>query len=130
MQDRPTAAELLGAIRAFLENDVAPELSGRKAFHMRVTLNSLKILDRELAGEEEAVRAEHRRVASLMGRETEPPATLESTKEAVRALNEELARAIRSGEMDGRWAETLDVVRQNVLEKLRIANPSYEGASS
>ena len=33
MQDRPTAVELLEAIREFLEQDVMPAVEGRVQFH-------------------------------------------------------------------------------------------------
>ena len=36
MQDRPTAVELLEAIREFLEQDVMPTVEGRVRFHSRV----------------------------------------------------------------------------------------------
>ena len=41
MQDRPTALELLAAVRAFLEDDVLPCLEGRKRFHGPVAVNIL-----------------------------------------------------------------------------------------
>ena len=40
MQDRPTYAELLAAVRHFLEADVVPRLDGPKKFHARVAANA------------------------------------------------------------------------------------------
>jgi hypothetical protein len=49
MQDRPTALELLRAVREFLEADVLPSLEGRRRFHGLVAANVLGIVERELA---------------------------------------------------------------------------------
>lgn len=46
---RPTARELLAAVRDHLTEDVMPATSGRLAFHARVAANVLAIVERELA---------------------------------------------------------------------------------
>ena len=46
--DRPDAAELLDAIREFLENDVMAATEGRVQFHTRVAINGLNMVTREL----------------------------------------------------------------------------------
>jgi hypothetical protein len=46
---RPTAREILDAVRAFLTDDVMPGTSGRLSFHARVAANMLAIVERELA---------------------------------------------------------------------------------
>ena len=43
MQDRPTIAELLEAVRDFLERDVVDALEGTTKFHARVAVNVLGI---------------------------------------------------------------------------------------
>ena len=48
MQDRPTAVELLEAVREFLGQDVMPAVEGRVRFHTRVAVNALGMLEREL----------------------------------------------------------------------------------
>jgi aminoglycoside phosphotransferase (APT) family kinase protein len=45
---RPTASELLDAVREFLTDDVMPATSGQLAFHARVAANALAIVAREL----------------------------------------------------------------------------------
>ena len=45
---RPTAAELVDAVREHLTDRVAPELSGAAAFHLKVAGNALGIVEREL----------------------------------------------------------------------------------
>lgn len=49
MQGRPTARELLEAVREFLTNDVMPGTEGRISFHARVAANVVGIVERELA---------------------------------------------------------------------------------
>ena len=124
MQDRPTAAELLRAAREFCERDLLPELTGRRRFHTRVLANVLGILEREWEGEEDALRAEWRRLDELLGGEDEP-ATGHELAATVRQRNGELSARIRSGAMDDRFPETLALLRSTVAEKLAIANPAY-----
>ncbi|MBV9936501.1 MAG: phosphotransferase family protein [Actinobacteria bacterium] len=46
---RPTAREILDAVRGYLTEDVMPGTSGRLSFHARVAANMLAIVERELA---------------------------------------------------------------------------------
>ena len=47
-QDRPTAAQLVTAVREFLERDVMGATDGRVNFHARVAVNVLNTVAREL----------------------------------------------------------------------------------
>ena len=129
MQDRPTARELLTAVREFLEADVVPALDGVTRFHARVAANVLAIVEREMASEEQSLLAEWERLAHLLGVDGEPPARLDSLRTAVRGLTESLVRRIREGETDrepfGRAVR--EHVRETVREKLRETNPRYLG---
>src|SRR6478609_4045658 len=103
VHDRPTAAELVAAVREYLEQDVMPGTEGRLAFHARVAANVLAMVERELdLGEAQDVD-EHARLVALLGREG-----------TTRELTELLATEIRHGEMDGRWAEAVESVRATV----------------
>jgi hypothetical protein len=116
VQDRPTAPELLDAVAAFLEHDVAPRLDARQRFHARVAVNVLGILRREweLAPAQEAVQTEL--LTGLLGRSG-----------SVRELSVELAAAIRSGGLDDREPEVRAALREITRQKLAIANPGYTG---
>ena len=46
---RPTAREIIDAVRQYLTEDVMPGTSGRLSFHARVAANMLGIVERELA---------------------------------------------------------------------------------
>jgi len=114
MQDRPTAAELAEAIGEFLERDVMPAVDGRIAFHTRVAVNALGMLEREARLGTGLETAENHRLAELLGH----PGELDG-------LTRELAAAIRSGELDDRHGRVTDVVRESVAAKLAVANPGY-----
>jgi hypothetical protein len=106
--DRPTATELITAVREFLEQDVMEATRGRVQFHTRVAINALGMVEREL-DEGEAMASEHAARLAALGFDGD----------------EELARAIRSGALDERWDEVVRAVREATIEKLRVANPAY-----
>jgi len=128
MQDRPTAVELLGAVRDFLERDVLPDLEGRKRFHALVAANVLTIVARELDEEETAMVAEWQRLRDLLGvDERTPPGRVAGLRVALRELTGRLVERIRAGDADGgSFGDAVRAhVRMTVVEKLRIANPKY-----
>jgi hypothetical protein len=124
MQDRPTFRELLEAVEHFLEKDVVPALAGPKQFHARVAANVMRILARELELGPASLRAEWRRLDSLLGVEPMPD---DPTKlaEAMERRTLALCRRIRSGDADrDPWrGEVLAHIRRTVEEKLAIAKP-------
>lgn len=133
MQDRPTAVELLTAVRTFLETELLPGLEGRRRFHTLVAANLLAVVARELEGEEAALVGEWRRLRDLLGvPETVPPGRLDGLRAAVRALTEDLCARIRAGDADaGAFADAVAAhVRTTVVDKLRIANPRSLGSAS
>ena len=113
-QDRPTAAELVQAVREFLERDVMRTTEGRVQFHTRVAIKALGMLERELTVGPAFAAAERARAAELLGHDGDPE-----------DLERELAAAIRSGALDERRAEVAAHVRATVREKLLVANPGY-----
>ena len=130
MQDRPTAIELLSAVREFLERDVLPDLEGRKRFHGLVAANVLAIVARELDQEESALVAEWQRLRDLLAvDERTPPGRIAGLRAAVRELTVRLVERIRAGDADqGPFGDAVRAhVRMSVVEKLRIANPKYLG---
>ena len=106
--DVPYAAELLDAVRDFLEGDVMPATEGRVRFHARVAANVVAMVGRELVlGPRLA--ADHAARLARLGVADEA----------------ELAESIRSGALDARVDEVRDVVRATVADKLAVANPGY-----
>ncbi len=116
LQPRPTAAELVEAVREFLERDVMrpEEPSARMGFHARVAANALAIVDRELRLGPELDADDRRRLGELLGHDG-----------SLAELHAELARGIRDGTLDDRRDEVIGVVRESVRAKLAVSNPRY-----
>jgi aminoglycoside phosphotransferase (APT) family kinase protein len=107
LHDAPTAAQLVEAVREFLEGDVMQATEGRVQFHARVAGRVLAIVERELASGAADEAAHAGRLAALGY-----------------ASDRELAAAIRAGSA-GPAADLSASVWTSVLAKLRIANPTY-----
>jgi hypothetical protein len=108
LHGRPTAAELVEAVREFLEADVMAATEGRIQFHTRVAINALGMVQRELEQGEAMAAAHTARLAALGFSD-----------------DASLAAAIRAGELDTRYAEVKAAVWESVRDKLRVANPKY-----
>jgi hypothetical protein len=127
MQDRPTAIELLRAVREHLERAVLPQIADPKLkFQTLVCANVVAIVEREMETREPFAREEWVGLASLIGA-TENPVTLGETEHAVAARTRELCAQIRAGDWDDgdRRRRVLDHVRRTVRAKLAVANPRY-----
>jgi hypothetical protein len=114
VQDRPSAIELIRAARSFLEDQAIPRLEGRAAFHGRVAVNALAIVERGLELGPGLDAAERHRLESLLGR----TGTLDE-------LNRELCRRIRGGEMDLESDALAEHLRETTLAKLSVDQPRY-----
>jgi hypothetical protein len=51
MTDRPSSRELLSAVERFLDEDLVPDLKGRRQFLARVAANALRLVAREMGDE-------------------------------------------------------------------------------
>jgi hypothetical protein len=107
--DLPDPPALLEAVREFLSGEVEPELEGRLRYHLKVAINVLAIVERELRlGDEQAAR--HRERLARLGFESDA----------------ELASAIRSGALDDRLGELATELKQMVADKLAVARPDHD----
>jgi aminoglycoside phosphotransferase (APT) family kinase protein len=106
--DAPSAAQLLEAVREFLDSDVLGATEGRVRFHVRVAANVIAMVGRELQLGTELAAAHALRLAGL-GVSSEA----------------ELASAIRAGAFADRLGAVSDSVRATVAGKLAVANPAY-----
>jgi hypothetical protein len=125
VNDRPTAVELLGAVRRFLEREVVPALEGPRRYHARVAANVVAVVAREIEVEEQQLEAEWERLGHLLDREEPAPIHRDALRRAVGAGTEELTRRIRAGAADaGPWREALIAhLRATVADKLYVAKP-------
>jgi hypothetical protein len=131
MIDRPTAAELLAAVRQFLEGEVVPALAdARLRYQALVAANVLAIVERELPAEEEQLLWEWEWLAEMEGVTGPAPPRLAALRQAVADLNFQLCERIRQGEFDDspRFQALASQLRRTVERKLEIANPRYLAA--
>ena len=126
MQDRPTAEELVDAVRGYLEDEVLPDLrDDRRRFRALVAINALRILERELRMEESLLQREAIALSALLGERPHSGGEVASyalLRERVAELNFRLAHAIREGDVP---AGTLAHLRATAADKLRVASPRY-----
>jgi hypothetical protein len=125
VNDRPTAVELLGAVRRFLREQVVPALSGPSRYHARVAENVVAIVAREIETEEPQLRGEWERLGTLLAQRSAPPAERDALRAGVLERNEELVRRIRAGDADrDPWrAQVISHLQRTVADKLDVARP-------
>jgi len=114
MQDEPTPAELIKAVADFLRSDIAPVVSGHNAFKLRVSINALDLVTRQIALEQASAAAEVSRLSQLLG-------TLGSLTE----LNRTLADRIAKGELDLQTPGLAEHLWQTTMDKLAVDQPNY-----
>ena len=128
MNDRPTAAELIAAVRGYLEQDLLPTLSdARQKFQTLVAANVLAISERELGSEEEHLQEEWQQLRGLLGLAEAPAEGLATLRQSVRESNAALCARICAGDFDevSRFAALCKQLRPMIERKLEVANPRY-----
>ena len=114
MQDEPTPTELIKAVADFLRNDIAPMISGHTAFKLRVAINALDLVTRQLKLEEGGDASEAVRLTQLLGMQG-----------SLAELNRTLADRIAKGEFDLQTPGLSDHLWQTTMDKLAVDQPNY-----
>ena len=114
MQDEPTPIELIKTIADVLRDEIVPQTSGHSAFKLRVSINALDLVRRQLELEQGSDAAELARLAQLLA----APGSLAD-------LNRELAERIAKGGAGLDTPGLADHLWQTTLEKLAIDQPNY-----
>jgi hypothetical protein len=114
MQDEPAPIELVKAVADFLRNDVTPMISGHNAFKLRVAINILDLVTRQLTMEEASDAKEVERLTGLLG-----------IKGSVMELNRVLAERIAKGEIDLGTSGLAEHLWQTTMDKLAVDQPNY-----
>ena len=114
MQDEPTPEELIKAVADFLRNDIAPVISGHNAFKLRVSINALDLVTRQLALEGRSDATEAARLSRLLGRQG-----------SLGELNRLLADRIAKGEIDLQTPGLAAHLWQTTMDKLAVDQPNY-----
>jgi aminoglycoside phosphotransferase (APT) family kinase protein len=110
---RPTAAELVDAVREYIETGVMAGSDGGARFTGRIARNVLLTVERELQLGPGMAAAHAERLGAL-GFDDDG----------------QLAAAIRAGTFDGRWTEVGPVLARAARDQLLVANPAYLDAAS
>lgn len=108
LHGRPTAEELLQAVREFLTEQVMPSTEGNLSFHARVASNVIAMVERELV---------------LGPQQDQQRAT--SLRELGVGSERELAASIRSGGFSDNRVALLELLADGVLSSLLVARPTY-----
>jgi hypothetical protein len=114
MQDEPTPTELIKAVAEFLRNEIAPVVKGHNAFKLRVGINALDLVTRQLALEQGSDTAEAARLRQLLG-----------MNGSLVELNRALSSKIANGEVDLQMPGLPEHLWQTTMDKLAVDQPNY-----
>ncbi|QOZ48947.1 hypothetical protein XH89_27100 [Bradyrhizobium sp. CCBAU 53340] len=114
MQDEPTPIELTKAVADFLRNDITPLISGHQSFKLRVAINILDLVTRQLTQEEGSDAREVERLRALLGMDG-----------SVTELNRTLADRITKGEVDLTTPGLAEHLWATTMDKLAVDQPNY-----
>jgi hypothetical protein len=114
MQDEPTPEELIKAVADFLRNDIAPVISGHNAFKLRVAINALDLVTRQLELEDGSDGAELAGLSRLLGMQG-----------SLGELNRALADRIAKGDVDLQTPGLSQHLWQTTMAKLAVDQPNY-----
>jgi aminoglycoside phosphotransferase (APT) family kinase protein len=107
---RPSAVDLIEAVREFLDGEVMPAFEGRMNFMVRVARGALQTVERELRAGPEPERRHRTRLGELgLGFDDDAG----------------LAAALRDGTADPQAPAIVAAVRASVTDRLLVANPRY-----
>ena len=114
MQDEPTPIELTESVADFLRNDITPLISGHQAFKLRVAINILDLVTRQLTLAEGSDAKEVERLRALLGADG-----------SVTDLNRALAERIAKGEVDLGTPGLAEHLWATTMDKLAVDQPNY-----
>jgi hypothetical protein len=114
MQDQPRPEVLVSAIADFLKREILPITEGARSFHLRVALNALDLVTRQLNLAAKSDTAEAERLEMLLGRQG-----------SLEYLNRALCDLIASGEFTLATPGLKDHLWATTMAKLSVDQPNY-----
>jgi uncharacterized protein DUF6285 len=114
MKQHPAATELLASVSSFLRDELLPSLSGAQAFNLRVGINAVELVRREIEQGADAAARERNRLAALLGGDS-----------GLDAMRSELCRKIAAGELTLEQPALRDHLRATAMERVASDQPSY-----
>lgn len=119
MHDQPSVSELVQAVKNFVDNTAAPNLSGHAAFHARVASNVLATILRDLEARPDNDTAELARLQALLDREGD-----------LETLNRALCADIKSGKITTETDGLLAHLKATAIAQVKVDQPKYSGLKS
>jgi len=113
-QSYPDIKTLLIAATKYMEGELMPSLDGYHRFKVRVTVNVLNTIRRELEMRETQAAAEHERLVAILGHDGD-----------VETLSRELSERIRKGDFSLDDQRLRSHIKQSLSDALSIANPKW-----
>jgi hypothetical protein len=114
MKQHPAATELLASVSGFLRGELLPSLTGAQAFNLRVGINAIELVRRELEQGTDAAARERGRLAALLGGDS-----------GLDTMRSELCRKIAAGELTLEQPALREHLRATAMERMAIDQPSY-----
>jgi hypothetical protein len=111
----PDIKTLLVTATKYLEGELMPTLDGYHRFKVRVTVNVLNTIRRELEMRGAQAAAEHERLVAILGHDGGD----------VETLSRELAERIRAGDFSLDDERLRTHLKQSLSDALSIANPKW-----
>ncbi|MFZ0847748.1 MAG: DUF6285 domain-containing protein [Hyphomicrobiaceae bacterium] len=114
MQDRPHPAILVAATADFIRREILPLTEGGRYFQLRVALNALDLVTRQLNLADDSDTGEVQRLEILLGRQG-----------SIEDLNRALCDLIASGEITLATPGLKDHLWATTIAKLAVDQPNY-----
>lgn len=118
MHDQPSVAELVQAVKNFIDETAGPNLTGHAAFHARVASNALATVLRDIEQRPISEASERTRLIALLN----APADT-----SIEDLNSDLSARIRKGEMNSETNGLLAHLKATTMAQVEIDQPRYSG---
>lgn len=126
MHDRPSAEELIAAVRQHLEAAILPAIEDRRLrFQTLVAAHVLGIVERELGLSAGQIEAEWLRLGELLADAQPLPTSQQAT--AIDERNRRICELIQQGAFDAEpeQSKLWQHLAQTAAEKLTVANPKF-----
>jgi len=114
MTQHPAATELLASVSSFLRDELLPSLTGAQAFNVRVSINTIELVRREIEQGADAAARERDRLAALLGGDR-----------GLDAMRRELCGKIAAGELTLEQPALCEHLRATAMERMAIDQPGY-----
>jgi hypothetical protein len=110
----PPVSELLASVSRFLRDELLPTLSGASAFNLRVSINAVDLVRREIEQQGGADQRERLRLAKLLGSDAD-----------LETMRKELCERIARGELTLAEPALGEHLRATTIDRLAIDQPTY-----